>query len=69
MTRAFSITGVRPPRAFRAMAMTSANSQSDHAIITPALLDRLADFELQLGHAKAAERLAHRAAAMREAAR
>ncbi len=33
--------------------------------VTPASLDRLADFELQLGHVAAAERLAHRAAEMR----
>lgn len=69
MTRALLITAARPPRGFRAVAAASPASRSDHAIITPALLDRLADFELALGHGKAAEHLARRAAAMREAAR
>ena len=69
MTRALSITGIRPPRASRAAAAPSLLGRSDCAIITPALLDRLADFELQLGHGKAAEHLARRAAAMREATR
>ena len=37
--------------------------------IRAAILDREADFELQLGHHLAAERLAHRAAELREPGR
>ncbi len=41
----------------------------DHRAIRAAQLDRVADFELHLGHHLAAERLAWRAAQLREVAR
>ena len=43
-------------------------SAVDHKAILARRLDQLADFELQLGHHGAAERLAHRAAELRGAA-
>ncbi len=43
-------------------------AQYNFRAIRAAMLDRLADAELQHGHIQAAERLAHRAAEMREAA-
>ncbi len=39
---------------------------SVHFVLSPAYLDRLADYELHLGHVRAAERLANLAAVMRE---
>ncbi len=41
----------------------------DHRVILAARLDRVADFELHLGHHLAAEQLAWRAAKLREVAR
>lgn len=38
----------------------------DQHVVRAAILDRLADAELQHGHIAAAEQLAHRAAALRE---
>lgn len=43
--------------------------QYNHRVARAAMLDRLADAELQHGHHAAAERLAWRASALREAAR
>ena len=43
-------------------------TQHDHRAARAAMLDRLADAELQHGHHLAAERLAHRAAELRAAA-
>ena len=63
------ITSTRPPWARRTLVTAPLVGRSDHAIITAAQLDRLADFELALGHGKAAEYLARQAAAMREAVR
>lgn len=43
--------------------------KADHRVIRAAILDRLADAELQHGHIAVAEQLAHRAEALREMAR
>lgn len=60
--------GNRRAWARRTVAAASLSSQSDRVIAIAAQLDRLADAELMHGHPGAAELLAHRAAAMREAA-
>lgn len=63
------IIGTYPSWARRMTPGASSAGRSDRTIAIAAELDRLADIELAHGHPRAAELLAHRAAAMREAAR
>lgn len=57
------------PKAKPGRKRVIAAPQPDHRVIRAASLDRVADFELTMGHTAIAERLARMAAEIRESAR